>query len=98
MVLTGLGAVLERSWVILGHLGRAWGHLVAIWGRQGEPKTLIFLVLFDVLAKSHFRTKIVILAGFEAFLEPLGPILEPLGAVLGPLGTLLGRSWNSQRP
>ena len=46
MLLTGLGAVLERSWVILGHLGRAWGHLEAVSGRLGEPKTLIFPVLF----------------------------------------------------
>ena len=43
-----------------------------------------------VLANSHVRTKIVILARLEAFLEPLGPILEPLGVVLGPLGTHLG--------
>ena len=47
MLLTGLGAVLERSWIILGHLGRAWGHLVAIWGRLEEPKTLIFLLFFN---------------------------------------------------
>ena len=78
MVLTGLGAVLERSWVILGHLGRAWGHLVAIWGRLGESKTLIFVGFSMILAKSHFRTKIVILAGLGAFLGPLGAILSPL--------------------
>ena len=49
-----------------------------------------------ILAKSIFRTKIVILAGLEAFLEPLGPILEPLGAVLGRSWGLLGRAWGSQ--
>ena len=63
---------------MLGHLGRAWDHLVAIWGRLGQPKTLIFLMCFMIFAKSHFRTKIVILAGLEAFLEPLGAILSPL--------------------
>ena len=49
-----------------------------------------------ILAKSHFRTKMVILAGLGAFLEPLGPILEPLGAVLGRSWSLLGRTWGSQ--
>ena len=38
-------------------------------------------------AKSKFRTKMVILAGLEA-------ILEPLGTILGPLGAVLGRSWD----
>ena len=45
----------------------------------------------------------VILAGLEAFLGPLGAILAPLGVILGPLGTilgplgtLLGLSWSSQ--
>ena len=38
-------------------------------------------------AKSKFRTKMVILAGLEAILGPLGTILEPPGAVLG-------RSWD----
>ena len=49
-----------------------------------------------ILAKSHIRTKMVILAGLGAFLEPLGPILEPLGAVLGRSWSLLGRTWGSQ--
>ena len=49
-----------------------------------------------ILATSHFRTKIVILAGLEAFLGPLGAILEPLGAVLGRSWGLLGRAWGSQ--
>ena len=49
-----------------------------------------------ILAKSHFRTKIVILAGLEAFLGPLGVILEPLGVVLGRSWGLLGRAWGSQ--
>ena len=44
--------VLETSWSrlgpIWGHLDRAWGHLGAILGRLGEPKTLIFLMFFNV--------------------------------------------------
>ena len=32
----------------------------------------------------------VILAGLEAFLEPLGAILAPLGVILPPLGVMLG--------
>ena len=32
----------------------------------------------------------VILAGLEAFLEPLGAILAPLGVILAPSGVLLG--------
>jgi len=31
----------------------------------------------------------VILAGLEAFLEPLGAILAPLGVILAPLGAIL---------
>ena len=42
-----------------------------------------------------FLIKVVILAGLEAFLEPLGAILEPLGAVLGRSWSLLGRAWGS---
>ena len=43
-----------------------------------------------------FRTKIVILASLEAFLEPLASILEPLGAILGRTWGLWGRTWGSQ--
>ena len=32
----------------------------------------------------------VILAGLEAFLGPLGAILAPLGVILAPLGVILG--------
>ena len=38
----------------------------------------------------------VILAGLEAFLEPLGAILGPLGAVLVRSWSLWGRAWGSQ--
>ena len=79
-----------------------WFDGVAAWGEVGtkakrmirspNPYGILKKKVFNDLAKSHFRAKIVILAGLEAFLEPLGPILEPLGAVLGPLGALLGAS------
>ena len=40
----------------------------------------------------------VILAGLEAFLGPLGAILAPLGVILGPLGTILGGLGAPKRP
>ena len=44
-------------------------------------------------AKSKFRTKMGILAGLEAILEPHGTILGPLWAVLGlPGGRQEGRT------
>ena len=41
-----------------------------------------------IVAKSVFLIEIVILAGLEAFLGPLGAILAPLGVILGPLGAI----------
>ena len=48
-------------------------------------------------AKSKFRIKMVILAGLEAILEPLGTILGPLGAVLGLPGGRQGGRTGSRR-
>ena len=50
-----------------------------------------------LFAKSKFRTKMVILAGLEAILEPLGTILGPLGAVLGLPGGRQGGRTGSRR-
>ena len=53
--------VLEPSWSrlgpILGHLDRAWGDLGAILGRLGEPKTLIFLMFFNVFCNIEVSNK-----------------------------------------
>ena len=90
VVLAGLGAILDRSWVILAGLGVILRLFWVGWGSQTRRFSSGFSMF---LAKSKFRTKMVILAGLEAFLGPLGAILVPLGAILGPLGTLLGRPY-----
>ena len=81
----------SRLGPILGHLDRAWGHLRAILGRLGEPKSLIFLRIYTIFEKSRFYIKKVILAGLEA-------ILERLGAIQGPLGPNLGRFGRPREP
>ena len=71
VVLAGLGAILDPSWVILAGLG-------VILGRLGRRTTLIFLLFFNYFCNdmSNFAMSMVILAGPEAFLEPLGASLE----------------------
>ena len=65
MVLWRSWGVLGRFWgglgwswtdlgPILGHLGRTWGHLEAVSRRLGEPKTLIFLVFFNVFGPTSW--------------------------------------------
>ena len=69
---------------------------------QEAPKreSLIFQWFLNIFRTSHFQTKMIILAGLEAFLGHLEAILGRTWAGLGrswailvALGSVLGRSW-----
>ena len=74
---SGLGWSWGHLGPILGHLGQAWGDLEPAGGTKNVDFPNVFQYFFAI---SHFRIRMVILAGLEAF--------------LGPLGTSLGRSWD----
>ena len=94
LVLAGLGAILDRSWVILAGLGAVLRLFWAGWGSQQCGFCLGLSMLF---AKSKFRIRMVILAGLEAILGHLGTILAPLGTRLGPPGGRKGGRTGSRR-
>ena len=89
-----LGASWGHLGAILSDLGWSWGPLGEMLCRSGRPKTLFFLVFFNVFCKSDFRNKHSHVwpswSGLEASWVALGPSWDRLGAVLGRLWAVLG--------